>query len=260
MEILINILMFVLGLCMGSFVNMLVYRKAVEYKLMTHKFGKVGNSRSFCDFCGRQLKWYENVPVISWLVLKGSTRCCRRKLPVLYPIVEIGTGIMLMMFNLKYPWWQVDIKYWILGIIVLTLIIFLTVFDYKYMILPDFAIIMLIILASLSLVFYQDDLTNYLISSVLTMGFLAFLNLITKGKGMGWGDVKLAVFMGLWLGYPKIIVAMYLAFITGALVSLVLIIRKRATKKSLIAFGPFLLLGVVISWWWGDNLWQLVWG
>lgn len=260
MEILVNILVFILGLCMGSFVNMLVYRTAVRYKLKVSKVDKVGKSRSFCDFCGRQLKWYENIPVVSWLVLKGKTKCCRKKLPVLYPIVEIGVGIILVIFNLKYPWWQVDVGYWVLGTLILTLMVFLVIFDYKYMILPDFAVIILIVLALLNLVFYQDNLINHLISSVLATGFLVFLNLITRGKGMGWGDIKLAVFMGLWLGYPKIVIAMYLAFIIGALISLMLIIKKRATKKSLIAFGPFLLLGVLIAWWWGDNLWQLFWG
>jgi len=260
MEILMNIVIFVLGLCAGSFVNMLVYRTVIGYKLEINKIHKVKSSRSFCDFCGRQLGWYENIPVLSWLVLKGKTKCCQKKLPVLYPIVEIGLGIILLIFNLKYPWWQMDVKCWALGVLVLTLIVFLAVFDYKYMILPDFAVIMLIILALLNLVFHQDNLSNYLISSISAAGLLAFLNLITKGKGMGWGDVKLAVFMGLWLGYPKIVTAMYLAFVSGAVVSLVLIIKKWATKKSLIAFGPFLLFGVVVAWWWGDNLWQLVWG
>jgi prepilin signal peptidase PulO-like enzyme (type II secretory pathway) len=260
MEILMNIVIFVLGLCAGSFVNMLVYRTVIGYKLEINKIHKVKSSRSFCDFCGRQLGWYENIPVLSWLVLRGKTKCCQQKLPLLYPVVEIGTGIMFLVFSLRYPWWQTGWEYLALGMVVLTLMIFLSVFDYKYMILPDFAVVGLII-SALILVFSDANKTILnLVSAVVAAGLLAFLNLITKGRGMGWGDVKLAVFMGLWLGYPKIVIATYIAFVVGAVVSLFLMIGKQVTKKSLIPFGPFLILGTVISWWWGDELWRLIFG
>ena len=96
------VLIFVLGLCCGSFVNMLIYRTAINYKLESYKpclpAGrlKVESKRSVCDFCGKQLRWYENIPVLSWLVQKGKSRCCQKKLPALYPIVEMGTGILFI--------------------------------------------------------------------------------------------------------------------------------------------------------------------
>jgi len=255
-----NIVIFVLGLCAGSFVNMLVYRTVIGYKLEINKIHKVKSSRSFCDFCGRQLGWYENIPVLSWLVLRGKTKCCQQKLPLLYPVVEIGTGIMFLVFSLRYPWWQFGWGYLILGMMVLTLMVFLAAFDYKYMILPDFAVIILIVSALILTFFDTNNIVPYLVSAAAAAGLLAFLNLITKGKGMGWGDVKLAVFMGLWLGYPKIVIAMYTAFVVGAIISLFLIIKKWVTKKSLIPFGPFLILGTVVSWWWGNELWRLIFG
>lgn len=262
MEILlINGLIFILGLGVGSFVNMLVYRVAIKYELEVYSVKRKRNkNRSFCDFCGRQLRWKENIPVLSWIRQKGKSGCCQKKLPIFYPIVEAGTGIVFWWFNFRYPYWQTDWWLWGLGLIILTLMIFLTVFDYRYMILPDFGVIILIILAIVGVVFSEKSLVPYLISSLSASGLLLFLNLITKGKGMGWGDVKLAVFMGLFLGYPGILMAMYLAFIIGALVSLGLIITKKATKKSLIPFGPFLILGTWLSWWFGAEMWQLIWG
>lgn len=261
MKIGMSVIIFILGLCVGSFVNMLVYRTAIKYKLEVYRVKRKRNkNRSFCDFCGRQLTWRENLPVLSWLIQKGMTKCCQKKLSVIYPIVEIGTGVLFIWFNLRYPWGHVDWWVWGLGLIVLTLMIFLTVFDYKYMILPDFAVAALIVLAIAGIVFDEKNIVPYLISSLSASGLLVFLNLITKGKGMGWGDVKLALFMGLFLGYPRIITAMYLAFIVGAVVSLGLIITKQATKKSLIPFGPLLILGTWLSWWFGGELWQLIWG
>jgi len=89
-------------------------------------------------------------------------------------------------------------------------------------------------------------------------GFLLILNLITKGNGMGMGDVKLALFMGLFLGYPKIIIAFYVAFIVGAIFGLILMFFKKATKKSQVPFGPFMILGILVAWWWGEKVIELI--
>ena len=81
---------------------MLVYRTAVDYKLENKKFRVKGEKRSFCDYCGRQLEWSENVPILSWLVQKGKTKCCSKKLPISYPIVELLMGILFLALNFKY--------------------------------------------------------------------------------------------------------------------------------------------------------------
>jgi len=223
---------FVLGMCVGSFVNMLIYRTAVKYKLTKNKVAN--QNRSFCDFCGRQLKWYENIPIISWIIQKGNTRCCHKKLPVAYPLVEIGLGVIFLIIGLRVE------------LVIATLLVFSAIFDLKYMILPDFSTYMLIMLAA---VFYHNWLAG--LGSGL---FLLILYLITKGRGMGFGDVKLAVFMGLYLGYPKIIVAYYPAFIIGAVVGLGLIILKIKKRSEPIPFGPFLILGTVLASVYGDKI------
>ena len=126
------------------------------------------------------------------------------------------------------------------------------------MILPDFVVITLIIISFLGVVFDEPYIIPYLISAIVGSGFLLFLYLITKKRGIGFGDVKLAVFMGLFLGWPKIILAMYIAFIVGAIIGVIGIFLKKINKKSQIAFGPFLILGTIIVWFWGDQIINLI--
>lgn len=259
-------MIFVLGLCLGSFVNMLVYRTAEKYgliKLGRDKSRPYNKNRSFCDFCGKQLHWYENIPVISWLIQKGKSKCCHKKLSVLYPIVELITGGLMVSifnrFNILSGRFSFSIEimqlFWL--IIIVTLLVFLIVFDLKYLILPDFAVIILIVISFLGVIFDEPNIIPYLVSAIAGSGFLLILYLITKKKGIGFGDVKLAIFMGLFLGWPKIILAMYIAFISGAIVGIIGIFLKKINKKSQIAFGPFLILGTIIAWLWGKQILSL---
>lgn len=268
MNLLLLGVIFILGLCFGSFVNMLVYRLAVDYKLEGKKFKVVSvdrdlknRKRSFCDYCGRQLSWYENIPVVSWFLQKGKTKCCQRKLSILYPIVEM---LMASLFVIFFRFWSSDVRYQtlelILGLVIVVFLVFSAVFDFKYMILPDFSTRILLVSAFILLFFQpiRESPLHLILSTFGSFGFLGFLYLITQKKGMGYGDVKLAFFMGLFLGYPKIVVAFYVAFVVGAVVSLILIILKIAKRKTLIPFGPFLILGTFVAWWWGESLFKLI--
>jgi len=245
---------------------MLVYRTAIKYKLKSEKFKIKSKNRSFCDYCGKQLNWYENIPVISWLILKGKTKCCQKKLPLSYPIVELLMGVLFVFgcYILGFRFQTLDISnifslltglVLIINFVIIVFLVFSTVFDLKYMILPDFSTIILIICAVVLILggFKGLFLQNFL-TALIAAVFLLVLNLITKGKGMGMGDVKLAIFMGLFLGFPKIIVAFYVAFIVGAITGIFLMIFKKAKKKTQIPFGPFLILGTFVSWWWGEQI------
>lgn len=254
------LLIFVLGLCCGSFVNMLVYRTAWRYELESRKFKVKSKKRSFCDYCGRQLKWYENIPVFSWIMQKGKTRCCHKKLSVLYPIVEITTGLLFLIFNLKFEIFnqflnqnfQTLIQFG-LGLLIIIFLVFSAVFDLKYMILPDFSTILLVISALVYWLIGYFGEWNYWISAIASFMFLYFLYLITQKKGMGLGDVKLAVFMGLFLG-KNVILAFYIAFVVGALTAIILMVFGKVDKKTAVPFGPFLILGSLVSWFWGNEL------
>jgi prepilin signal peptidase PulO-like enzyme (type II secretory pathway) len=268
MNYVFSLFIFITGLCFGSFVNMLVYRKALKYDLKKNKITKkiLSSKKSFCDYCGKELKWFENIPVFSWFIQKGKTRCCNKKLSKSYPFVELLTASLFLVLDQKYSLVSALIENFgwitwvriIFAVLFITLLVFSFVFDYKYLILPDFSTIILIIIAFLGVVFDEKDLLPYLLSALGASAFLLTLNLITKDKGMGMGDVKFAIFMGLFLGFPNIIVAFYVAFVLGAIVGLFLMLFGRANKKSQIAFGPFLIIGLFVAWWWGELIVKLV--
>ena len=254
--------MFIFGLCFGSFVNMLVYRTAEKYKILKIKRADTSvrpynKKRSFCDYCGKQLSWYENIPVFSWLFLKGKTKCCHKKLPLSYPMVELVMGILFVVCSFLGQPQELSLQFG-LGLLIIVLLVFSAVFDLKYMILPDFSTVILIIISFLILLINKENIFLNLLTMLGSAGFLLILNLITKGKGMGMGDVKLAVFMGLFLGYPKIVVTFYVAFIIGAIYGLILMILKKANKKSQVPFGPFMILGFFVAWWWGEIIVKLI--
>lgn len=252
MNLLQNLICFLVGICAGSFVNMLVFRTAINYGLVKNKerlrsdFG----GRSYCDWCGKQLSWYENVPVLSWLILQGKSRCCGKKLPLLYPVVELGLGILFVI------WGQIGLGHIptlvaATGFFLLVFMVFSAVFDLKYMILPDFSTIVLVFLALLMILFggQINQFFWFAVAAAVGFGFIWFLFWITKGQGMGFGDVKFAGFMGIFLGLSGIVIAMYVAFITGAVLGLGLMLFSGAGRKTKMPFGPFLILGTLVAWW-----------
>lgn len=211
--------------------------------------------RSFCDFCKKELKWYDNIPLLSWFFYKGKSRCCKKKLPLLYPVVEITTGLLFLLnYELQITNYEFSILI-ILDFIILGILMFEAVFDYKYMVLPDVTAYALIILALIKWIIFGMPI-NYLVSAIVSGLFIFILHKIKiKGQeAMGDGDIFLAFFMGLFLGFPNIIVAFYMAFIVGALIGGVLIFRKKIKRLAPIPFGPFLILGTVIAYFWGEKI------
>ena len=252
-----NVLMFVIGACVGSFINACVYRTAVKYKLLDLGFKIKDNKRSYCDWCGKQLSWFDNIPVVSWLMLKGKSRCCGEKLPILYPIVEIVTGLLfLQIISLNFQ----SIVLLMASMAIVGFLVFSTVFDLRYMILPDFSTIALLVLTLIYKVLLGGNMVELgvgVLIGISAFGFFHFLHTLTGGEGMGYGDVKLAFFMGLLLGWPGIVVGLYVAFVVGAIVGLVVLAVFKNNKK-IIPFGPFMILGSIVAWWWGEAVWNLV--
>lgn len=245
MHLFLGIMIFLLGLCVGSFINMAVWRVGHNESLFKKK-------RSYCDFCKKQLKWYDNIPILSWIVYKGKSRCCGKKLSLSYPIVEVLTGIL---FLLNFVYWQSGIWLIIIDLLILALLIFESAFDFKYMTLPDTTAYALIILALVKWVCLGKPI-SFLISALVSGLFIYILHKIKiKGQqAMGDGDILLAVFMGLFLGFPNIIVAFYIAFVIGAIIGGWLIIRKKISRLTPIPFGPFLILGTLVAFWWGEGI------
>lgn len=239
-----ELIVFIFGLIVGSFLNVLIYRLPRGLS-----FAK---SRSFCPKCKAKISWYDNIPLLSFVLIRGRCRFCKKPISVRYPAVELLTGVL---FFLSYLSHLSFLSYLLFsGLIV----IFFT--DLKHKIIPDEIVFPLIILFSLRqivLLFSLSPVTYHLspiLSALGSFGFFLFLYLITKGKGMGFGDVKLAFLMGLVLGFPNVIFALYIAFLTGALTGVILILVGKARLKGVIAFGPFLVTGFVITLFYGQQI------
>lgn len=256
MQLFLEIMFFVLGTCCGSFVNMWVYRTAVNFELIKSKKKKLNLSgRSFCDHCGKQLLWHENIPVVSWVWQRGKTKCCQYPLPWEYPVVELATGILF--------WWttrsmlanmEIGLAT-IVTLTILTIVVYETVFDLKFMILPQGPIYFLIGLSILELITSNDWQGKFLSGLVAGLFVWGLSQIKIRGnQAMGDGDASLAVFMGLWLGFPNILVAFYAAFIIGAVVGVGLIAIKRRKRNEPMPFGPFLVTGTLLAYWWGAQL------
>lgn len=223
------------GLFVGSFLNVLIDRLPQGKDVIS--------GRSKCDYCGKTLRWYELIPVISFLSQGAKCRRCHKALSWQYPGIELLTGMVF--FTITYR--IIDLSISLPLLIVAGVFIVITMADFKYQIIPDSMVIILGI-AAVWLEFATSGMQVLPVKVGAGIGsFLFFLLLwiATKGKGMGFGDVKLAFPLGLLLGFPDIVFAIYVAFLTGASAGILLLLSRNKTLKSRIAFGPFLILGAV---------------
>lgn len=234
---------FLLGLCVGSFLNVLIYR-------LPHRLPITG--RSFCPKCKKKISWYDNLPLVSFVLLRGKCRFCHSPISLRYPLVELITGILsVFTFFYFYPNFFL-IAY--LFIVIWSLIVIAAV-DLEHQIILD-QIVFPVALTSFGYQLSFSFQTAFINVGVgfLAALFFALLVLATRGKGMGIGDVKLAGFMGLILGYEKVIVALYLAFLTGAASAVILILQGKKRFGQHIPFGPFLAASSLVTLFWGDKI------
>ena len=246
------IVFFILGVCVGSFLNVLVDRLPRNESFL--------KGRSHCEKCKKELAWYDLIPLLSFSFLKGKCRYCQVRLSWYYPAVELTTGFLFAAVLFFVLGRNINIITFIYYCFIVSSLIVIFFSDLKYGIIPD-KIVFPAILASFLFLILNSQLSalNYLLSAVGASLFFLFLFLITRGRGMGFGDVKLAFLMGLILGFPNIVVSLYIAFLTGAVIGCILIIwRKKKLAGTSIPFGPFLVLGTFLAIIWGENLLQAV--
>lgn len=261
---LVSVLLFVLGLSIGSFLDLLVFRAVRDEDWV--------KSRSRCDHCHKNLRWYDNIPLFSYLWLGGKSRCCHRPLAPSHPIIELLTGALFVwwywagavFFKLvSHPLETIQPLFWLMvGVILLGIFIA----DSLYLIIPDQLVFPLIILAflyRLVLVWNGamrgEDLILTIVSGVGVTFFFWGLWKVTKGRGLGFGDIKLVLAMALLLGWPRILVGLFLAFILGSLVGMILIGLKKRKFGQVIAFGPFLIVGTGLGLVFGGQIWAWYW-
>lgn len=269
--ILLNYLVvFIFGTIIGSFLNVVIDRLPQKESLIKR--------RSHCEHCRRNLEWYDLIPIVSYLLLRGRCRYCKKTISKYYILVEFLTGCVFVLVTYLLVGQDIarfaDVRYLLaIGyyLFILSALISIFFIDLKYGIIP-FRIVFTTLLVALAwyIIFpflqlapvdigYLMEDNNYFLPSVLSavgiFGFFLMLFLITRGRGLGFGDVVYVFLMGFLLGFPRIVLGIYIAFLTGAFCSIILVmLRKKSIKGGTIPFGPFLTLGTAISLLWGHML------
>jgi leader peptidase (prepilin peptidase)/N-methyltransferase len=286
---------FIFGLVVGSFLNVIIYRLETGEGIV--------KKRSHCPHCGHNLRWYDLVPVASFIFLRGKCRDCQKPISWQYPLVEISTGGLFVLVVSTFWYlgfdpslavgvniidafggWSfvvgnlITVGFWLFAV---SCLIVIFVFDLYHYIIPDKIVYLAIVGSVLFRVYETFDIGHwpfafaqgknlyeiwnsgfavwgqvfvYLASAVGAATFFLLVVLLTRGRGMGVGDVKLAILMGLLLGFPGILMALMLAFFVGAIFGVVLILAGRKGWKSQIPFGPFLAGATVFILFFGENI------
>lgn len=259
--LLLTLSLFWLGAAIGSFLNVVIYRSA-------HGKSWV-RGRSQCESCHQQLKWYDNIPLLSYFLLGGKCRFCATSLSLSHPVIELMTGLLFvwwfwmgsLFFRLTlHPFSVIQPLFWLVVGLCLVVIFFT---DLRYRIIPDEAVAVLTVLTllyriaiTLAGVMQPLDFVWTIFGALLVTSIFFLLWKVTSGRGMGFGDVKFAIPFGLLLGWPNVVIGTFLAFVLGAVVGIGLVLAGKKTLKQVVPFGPFLVVSTLVTLVFGTQLWQ----
>jgi leader peptidase (prepilin peptidase)/N-methyltransferase len=237
------IIIFVIGLLIGSFLNVVIYRMNDLHTVLA--------TRSHCPHCKKEIKWYDLIPFVSFIILKTKCRSCGKPISWQYPLVELGTALIFMTLYLQFG--NHFYTYFLMLISCFLIVIF--VYDLLFSLIPDEMLWPAVIISAIYIAFTGG--ANILMSVygvITTVGFLGIIYLLGKGKWMGLGDVKLAILLGLVTPFPSVFITLFFAFVIGSIYGLIMIAYKQKTFKSEVPFGPFLIVGLYISLFWGQKI------
>ncbi|MFC0522449.1 prepilin peptidase [Pontibacillus salicampi] len=233
---------FLIGLMFGSFYNVVGLRVAQSEGFFS--------SRSRCPRCGHTLSWVELIPVVSFLLQRGKCRSCATRISYLYPLVEVTTAVLfvvsLMMFGFQMELW--------LSLALMSLFMIVFVSDMTYMIIPDK--VLLFFLPIFVILRFLEPLSPWyasILGAIVGGGLLAIIIIVSKG-GMGAGDMKLFALLGIVLGVKKVLLALFLSTLTGAVISGMLVIMGIIDRKKPIPFGPYIILGSIVAYLVGESM------
>lgn len=231
---------FVFGLVFGSFVSAISWRIPRNMSFV--------NDRSMCPKCGSRIAWFDNIPLISFLILRGKCRNCKNVISFRYPIIELLAAIGFVVIFHYFATSQIGLFTLVVCILMFTLLLTIFVIDLEHQIIPDPLTFIGIAVYFLYLIISnQQTVLASLLSGLLGATFLLSIYLVTGGKGMGLGDVKFAILGGLIVGIKVLPYWLLTSFIVGAIIGIFLIFIGKAKMQTKIAFGPFLILGMGIT-------------
>ncbi len=228
------IIVFVLGLVIGSFLNVCIYRIPRNEEIVY--------TPSHCMTCGRSVKWYDLFPVVSYLILGGKCRHCKTKLSKQYPIIELSNGAAYLgiFYYLGLTWEALAMS------VLFSVLLVLSMIDISHQIIPNKILIFLFMLSLPYVLLISRTYVESIIGFFSASGLLYIIALLAKGQ-MGGGDIKLMAVCGFVLGWQNILLALMLGSIVGAVVGIFLLISGVVKKKQLIPFGPYLSIGIMIA-------------
>ena len=267
------VLLIVLGLLVGSFLNVVILRLPQsmehEWKTQCRELLKVSSSlfdnqtppnivfpASYCPQCKNPLKWWQNIPVLSYLLLRGQCHACKQPIPLRYPAVELLTAALTLLAGMSFP--ETRSLPWIL--IAVWLLIAMSVIDFDTQLLPDNLTLPLMWLGLLystmpgSPVSPVDAIIGAAAGYMVLWLIFQVHHLITKRQGMGYGDFKLLAASGAWLGWQLLPFVLLIAAAAGLVVSIALMVFRDHDKNRAIPFGPYLAMGFLIILFWGEPL------
>lgn len=253
------IFLFVLGLSVGSFLNVVIYRLPRKESLITPP--------SSCPNCHIPIKWYDNIPVVSFIILRGRCRNCGQRISLRYPIVELFTGILFVFVFLKVVGvpsstfdgspppsigYQEIIRL-IAYLFFVSILVAIAYIDAEHQVIPNRIVYPSFVIGSALIIIADPGNFLFYLAGFAVGGGLLFLISLFKEGGMGGGDVKLAALMGIFLGL-QVLLALFIGFLVGAIVGITLALFKKRSIKEPIAFGPFLALGGLITLFYGTPI------
>jgi leader peptidase (prepilin peptidase)/N-methyltransferase len=232
----------VIGLVIGSFLNVVIARLPERRSLW-----KPGSA---CPTCGAAIAWHDNIPLVSYALLRGRCRACAGSISTRYPVVEAVTGALFMAAFARFGWGRDLGVAWIL----LAALVAITVIDLDHQIIPDVITLPgivtgFIVNVASGRLFWTDSLFGILLG-----GGVFFAIILASGGGMGGGDMKLGAMFGAFLGWKVTIVAIFLAVIAGGVVAAAMLAAGRKGRKDAIPFGPFLAVGGAAAVFWGERI------
>lgn len=244
------LIIIILGLIVGSFLNVVIWR--------FDELKSIINTRSHCPKCQEKLRWYDLIPVLSYVFLWGKCRYCKREISLQYPLVESGTALVFTVSFWKFGFSD-PFFYFLLAIFSILIVIF--TYDILKLQIADWLVIAAAVLWIIYLVVDYflvthnlSLITSSLCGALALGGFLGLLVLISREKWMGAGDIGLGALLGAVVGWPNVLVATFAAFVLGGIIGLILIAMKKKELQSQVPFAPFLVLGLFVALFWGDKI------
>ncbi len=225
------------GLVVGSFLNVVIHRMPRGQSLVFPS--------SHCPKCHHKIAFYDNIPVLSYLMLGGKCRKCHQTIDKIYPIIEFITGVLFLTIFL----YRGNTLQYVLDIVLISIFICIFMIDLHHMIIPDQLNIALALVGVLPIIFGYISLTSAATGAVLGGSILFIIALIGP---MGGGDIKFMAAMGLWLGSTGVLLALWISFVVGGMIGIIQLMTKMKQRGEKVAFGPYLIFGSVLAYFFKD--------